>query len=145
MLMACKVCRSNPNNGPFFFQGSERECIFPFYLDGKRMDSCLQYKIGSLSVPVFTCPSYNITTKFEDTDINSFSSEDLSALLVSGMCPVDPYDENSPVDPQLSCSEKRLPFNQCKNNCPGGIFRSAFASPYFLKTFHFLYVCMSVT
>ena len=122
-----KICRSNPK-GPFFFLGKERECIFPFYLDGKRIDSCLQYEVGGLNFPVFTCPSYNITTKFEDTGINSFNSEDFSELLVSGMCAVNPSDENSPVDPNLTCSpfvesgQRRLPFYQCKNNCPGGMY-----------------------
>ena len=110
-----------------------------YYFDGKKIDICLQYELGSLIFPVFTCPSYNIITKFNDgdTDINSFSSKDLSKLLVEGMCLEDPNDLNSPVDPEKECEQKhkRAPFSQCKNNCPGGNFYFTFEPACFLFCF----------
>ena len=119
-----RICRSNPR-GPFFFNADERTCIFPFFLDGRLIESCLQYDVGGLNFPVFTCPSYNITTKMphEGMMINSFQSEDLNALLLDGMCPVDSSDPDSDLDPTNTTCEnydRKLPFYQCKNNCPGG-------------------------
>ena len=55
--------------------------------------------------------------------INSFQSEDLNALLLDGMCPVDSSDPDSDLDPTNTTCEnydRKLPFYQCKNNCPGG-------------------------
>ena len=53
----------------------ERECIFPFYYNGKRFDQCSFLEEQEFLFPVFRCPTRNITRKINGT--NSFVYADL--------------------------------------------------------------------
>ena len=84
-------------------------------------------EIGGLNHPVFTCPVWNITTKFPGTNINSYASSNLTSLLdvEGGFCQdptqMRPGDLLPPLNPAVTdCSFPIKPFAQCKNNCPGG-------------------------
>merc|ERR550532_3296344 len=57
--------------------GDERECIFPFYWGDKLYDTCALYSPANLAVPLFICPTKNISTKYPGTDINHFPDIDL--------------------------------------------------------------------
>ena len=57
--------------------GDERECIFPFYLGEKLYNSCALYSPVNLAVPLWICPTRNITTKYPGTEINHFTDIDL--------------------------------------------------------------------
>ena len=108
----------------------ELPCIFPFYLDGVRIDeTCVQFNLGGLNYPVFTCPVRNITTKHPGTNINCYITTNLTSLLdiFNGYFPdpdiVNQGDLLPPLNPELTnCAlhQIRKPFSQCKNNCPGG-------------------------
>ena len=82
----------------------------------------------------------NVTTKFPGTNINSFTTEDLYAQLRNGLCPLDEDNDDSILDPTINnCTERRFPFYQCKNNCPGGKLRKLFhpvLSSYFSQLPH---------
>ena len=113
-----ELCRITPSNLIEIFTG-EVECIFPFYYKNKKYDGCILFEEDEFVYPVFRCPTRNITTKYEDTGINSFDF----LPLVSGYCPEDSMDSTSPLNPdKTDCSPfaRRAPFSQCKNNCPGG-------------------------
>ena len=70
--------------------------------------------------PVFRCPTRDVTTKIDG--INSFTFNPSDNFL--GFCLTEPESEISTIDPDRNCTdpERRLPFSQCKNNCPGGEF-----------------------
>jgi len=94
----------------------EEECIFPFYYDGRKYDKCVLFDESEFVYPVFRCPTRNITTKIDG--INSYPS--ISEVgLFDGLCPTDPSDNSSPLDPAKNCSGGFTIFKQCKNNCPG--------------------------
>ena len=87
-------------------------------------------EIGGLNYPVFTCPVWNITTKFGG--INSYTTTNLTSLLNlnGGYYPdptmIQPGDLLPPLNPSLPINFDQFPvkaFAQCKNNCPGGIRR----------------------
>ena len=141
-----KDCRSNPSSyfesSPFSVQ-EELPCLLPFYLENQRIEACIQlgrqereapkiYKLSSeidgLNYPVFTCPVWNITTKYPGTSFNSYTTTNLTSLLDinGGLCPDEsmqnPGDLLPPLNPDISnCSVPIKPFAQCKNNCPGGV------------------------
>ena len=84
-------------------------------------------EIGGLNHPVFTCPVWNITTKHPNTNINSYTTTNLTSLLnvYGGFCPdeslIQPRDLLPPLNPAITnCRQTIKPFSQCKNNCPGG-------------------------
>ena len=106
----------------------ERPCIFPFYYKGEGpFHSCTLVQRSNFVVPVWRCPTYNITTKFRGTDINNFE-DDLDE--VTSIC----LDEKTcdgaggpgciqQLDPAITdCpySLRRIPFAPCKSDCPGG-------------------------
>jgi len=118
------TCRTTPSNWAELRDDLELECKFPFYYDGVEYDECILYKEDDFVYPVFRCPTLNITTKING--INSFNS----SSLVGGICIADneDYDYENPqdpakflLDPDIECFSynRRLPFSQCKNNCPG--------------------------
>ena len=138
-----RQCRTNPANEFQTFpvsqeineKFSEIPCIFPYYLDGVLInDTCIQLDLLGLNYPVFTCPIWNITTKYPGTDINSYTIGDLTSLLeqgntVDGYCPdfnqMKPDDLYAPLNPnEEECPSftnlRTKPFSQCKNNCRGG-------------------------
>ena len=124
-----KDCLANPIQFLLFRQArqsfptvasTERPCIFPFYIDDQLFESCVAYGVNGLNSPVFICPTFNIITKRDG--INAYTS-DQYVQLTAGMCPVDPFNVDSDLDPDdQTCSDsvRRIVFSQCKNNCPGG-------------------------
>merc|ERR1712126_56566 len=117
------VCRNTPSNMLEAVQNTEMKCIFPFYYDGNKYESCVLFNQDDFVYPTFRCPIRNITTKVDG--INSFSSDDLDSILTGGLCQ-DLDAQNSGDLPPLSvnitdCSpgQRRVPFSQCKNDCPG--------------------------
>ena len=64
-------------------RGSERfpredPCIFPFYYRDKLYDRCALLKTSNFVVPVWRCPTWNISTKYKDTGINHFKDDALT-------------------------------------------------------------------
>ena len=124
-----KICRTNPKLYDPYGRGFlELPCIFPYYVDGVLFESCTQFDVGGLNYPVFACPVRNVTSKQPGTNINSFRTSNSSGILSLfqiGFCE-DSSNLNSgdlypPLDPESSCgTNSKLPFAQCKNNCPGG-------------------------
>jgi len=118
-------CRNTPSNLLEAVQNLELPCLFPFYLDGKKYESCVLFDQNDFVLPVFRCPIRNITTKIDG--INSFRSDDLQSILTGGLCQdIDaqkPDDLLPPITPELledcSSTTRRVPFSQCKNDCPG--------------------------
>jgi len=128
------VCRANPPLAPGAIFNRESPCIFPFYYKGKGpFNNCTLFDQQYFDVPVWRCPTRNITVKFPGTDINHFE-EDEKALSI-GYC----YDLNlafATCNPDLedggpdcqrvldpdndNCfSFLRLPpFSTCKSDCP---------------------------
>ena len=109
---------------------SEKECIFPFYYEGKKYDGCIMFDQDGFVLPVFRCPVRNITTKIDG--ISSFEFLDPT----HGYC-VNALGE---LDPLLECTgfQRVPPFSQCKNDCPGG--KHALE----LFTFHFILSILSI-
>ena len=73
----------------------------------------------------------NISSKYPGTEISSFRSEDLNDYLLNGLCAEDETDSDSVLSTtKQDCfgmnevgfpfDNRRYPFYQCKNNCPGG-------------------------
>ena len=62
------VCRETVGTNIF---GREDPCIFPFYYKDKRYDSCALLETSNFIVPVWRCPTRNITTKYKDTGIRA--------------------------------------------------------------------------
>ena len=119
-----EVCRNTPSNLLEASQSIEMPCIFPFYFDGKKYESCVLFNQKDFVYPTFRCPIRNITSKIEG--INSFKSDDLDNILTGGLCQ-DPdaqgSDELPPISTNItdcSSTQRRVPFSQCKNDCPGG-------------------------
>ena len=86
-----------------------------------------------------------MSTKFPETNINSFNSSDITTLLYNGLCPEDEDDPDSTLDPnKTDCfgiyedgfpfDRRRYPLYQCKNNCPGGE-NILYSKTHFLKNF----------
>ena len=110
------TCRSTVSDR---FDVEERECIFPFYYQGKRYDECILYRENDFVIPIFRCPVRNVTSKREG--INDY----LDIGLNDRLCPANPedFDSDLDTDPTKECFFfiRRAPFQQCKNNCPGGM------------------------
>ena len=109
-------CRITPSSLPEAFIPAS-DCIFPFYYGGKEYDQCVLYDEAGFVYPIFRCPTRNITSKIKG--INSYPV----IAFTEGLCPTDGTDVTSDLDPNKDCEpfERRAPFSQCKNNCPGGI------------------------
>ena len=73
-------CRGTPGTDLI---AKEHKCIFPFYYKDKLYDSCSLLTTSNFVVPVFRCPTYNITTKYKDTGINHFED---TVELTAGYC-----------------------------------------------------------
>jgi len=118
------ICRNTPSNLLEAAQNTELPCLFPFYYDDQLYESCVLFEQNDFVLPTFRCPIRDIKRKYPGTDINWFKSDDLENILTGGYCQLD-YDgaNNLPVlDPDdSSClsSQRRVPFSQCKNDCPG--------------------------
>ena len=65
------------------FELFEDPCIFPFYYKDTLYDSCALLETSNFIVPVWRCPTRNITTKYKGTDINHF---DFDVELEKGIC-----------------------------------------------------------
>ena len=137
-------CRGTPGTD---LTAKEHKCIFPFYYKDKRYDSCSLLTTSNFVVPVFRCPTRNITTKYPGTDINHFED---TVELTRGYC----YDiqlaiatcntslpDGGPgcqrlLDPTVDCPDylRLPPFTTCKNDCPGGkhYMRQKKTSTFFL-------------
>lgn len=106
---------------PTLFDREELPCLFPFYLNGKKFETCFFFDEENFVFPVFRCPIRNITRKI--AGINSYISED---FLNGDLCPdaasSEPGDLEAPLNPVIMCGSfsRRRPFAQCKNNCIGG-------------------------
>jgi len=109
-------CRNTPSNQREVVFLHERECKFPFYYKKKIYNECILLDEDDYLYPVFRCPIRDITTKINGTNSFEFNS------LTEGMCLSNQTgDEFSSLDPTIEeCRRRRLPFSQCKNNCPGG-------------------------
>ena len=118
-------CFSRSNND----EGDEPlPCIFPFYWDGKKYDSCFFLNEEGFVFPVFLCPRRNMTTKINGT--NSFSSRDFFSLLsavgvpfcedVSAQQPGDRLPPLNPDKTDCDLTVSRQALSQCENNCRGG-------------------------
>jgi len=125
-------CRQNKGTD---LTAKEHPCIFPFYYKGKGpYNNCTLFDQQYFDVPVWRCPTRNVTTKFPGTNINHFE-EDEKALSI-GYC----YDihlaqqtcnltlEDGGPDCQRvliadddSCPDylRLKPFSSCKSDCPG--------------------------
>ena len=94
----------------------ERECIFPFYLNGQLFDGCFPYEFNGLVSPVFMCPTFSTVEKIDG--INSYTAANYEEL-IRWTCLIDP----NTIDPSIpGCPQTQAirPFFECKNNCPGG-------------------------
>lgn len=127
-------CQNTPSSLQEKFAG-ERDCIFPFYYNGRKYDKCIVFTEDGFVYPAFRCPIYNILTKRDG--INNYEIEiNRTATQIQNKdcpgfacqifqtptyCAVDASDPNSDLDPTKECdiAEKRAPFSVCKNNCPG--------------------------
>ena len=128
------VCRNSKGTDLNAIIAKEHPCIFPFYYKDKRYDSCGLLEASNFIVPVWRCPTKNITTKYKDTGINHFR-DDLE--LINGYCydvelakeTCDPaLEDGGPacrrqLDPEMNdCLDRFVlpPFSTCKSDCPGG-------------------------
>ena len=133
------TCREALGTGPL--PGFELPCIFPFYYQGKRFDNCTLLQRSSFVEPVWRCPVLNISTKYQDTGINSFEEDprepqryclDLTKCQTADDCEVV-------LDPKRDCNEgAKLPaFSTCKTDCPGGEPASkVLPEPFSMYTVH---------
>ena len=127
------VCRNTKGTELNPIIAKEHPCIFPFYYKDKRYDSCGLLEASNFIVPVWRCPTRNITTKYKDTDINHFKDDlDLRSghcydiELANATCNWD-LEDGGPgckrqLDPDLECPSHLVlpPFSTCKSDCPGG-------------------------
>jgi len=61
--------------GPDELNPNEDRCIFPFYYRGKKYTGCGLFGDSNFVVPVWQCPTNNITTKYPGTDISHFEAD----------------------------------------------------------------------
>ena len=117
----CYMCREILGTS---VTGFELPCIFPFYYQGKRFDNCTLLQRSSFVEPVWRCPVFNITTKYQDTGINSYEEdprEPQRYCLDRAIC-LAPDDCEVVLDPKAECPDvAKIPaFSTCKTDCPGG-------------------------
>lgn len=125
------ICRATP--GPDL-GAKEHPCIFPFYYKDKLYDSCSLLTTSNFVVPVYRCPTRNITTKYKDTGINLFEDTvelgrgycydiQLAIATCNASLPDGGPDCQRVLDPNNDDCPDYLrfpPFSSCKNDCPGG-------------------------
>merc|ERR1711892_631318 len=127
-------CQNTPSSLQEQFAG-ERDCIFPFYYNGKKYDHCIIFTEAGFVYPVFRCPIYNIKTKRDGIsdytiEIDTTETEKpnkycpgfaCQVFQTKTYCAVNPKDPDTELDPSKNCTlaERRAPFSVCKNNCPG--------------------------
>merc|ERR1711892_326769 len=127
-------CQNIPSSLQGQFAG-ERDCIFPFYYNGKKYDHCIIFTEAGFVYPVFRCPIYNITTKRDGIsdytiEIDTTETEKpnkycpgfaCQVFQTKTYCAVDPKETVTELDPSIECAleKRRAPFSVCKNNCPG--------------------------
>ena len=110
--------------------GSELKCIFPFYLGDKLYNTCALFSTVNLAVPLWMCPTKNISTKYPGTDINHFPDVDLrETYYLDASCPDGAQDFNDcqalyrpewTSENQIVTNVRYYPFETCKTDCPGG-------------------------
>ena len=115
------ICRSTASN----LLLTELTCLFPFYYDDQLFESCVLFNQNDFVLPIFRCPIRDITRKYPDTNINWFRSDDLENILTGGYCQSTSTGSNNllvldPDDDSCISAARRVPFVQCKNDCPGG-------------------------
>ena len=131
----------------------ERDCLFPFYYNGRVYNECILFSELDFVYPAFRCPIFNITQKKEynghmisdfGTEVN-FTANGIpnrdcpgfacQMFQVKTYCAVNATDPDTELDPaKKGCdiTERRAPFSVCKNNCPGGFhFILSFVIFYF--------------
>ena len=108
-------CRTIP--GPDELNPNEDRCIFPFYYRGKKYTGCGLFGDSNFVVPVWQCPTNNITTKYPGTDISHFEAD----LLLNRTYCLNEEREVDP-DPNKYCSydSEVFLFSTCKTDCSGG-------------------------
>ena len=134
-------CKNIPSNVQEQFAG-ERDCIFPFYYNGRVYNECILFSELGFVYPAFRCPIFNITKKreYDGHMISDFGTEvnftatgipnrdcpgfACQMFQVNTYCAVNASDPNTELDPQKECdiTGRRAPFSVCKNNCPGGFY-----------------------
>ena len=110
-------CTNTPSTAIEVWEGIERPCLFPFYMDGQLInDTCFKFNADTFLDPVSRCPIWEITTKING--INSYNSND-TRLIFGGYCL---NVETRVLDPSLTCPliQRFTAFSKCKNNCRGG-------------------------
>ena len=115
----CRVTRASD------VYGDELKCIFPFYLGDKLYNNtCALYSTANLAVPLWICPTKNISTKYPGTDINYFPDVDLietyylDAAVFDASC--GPYDRDR-VDDLEDCEFLLRPeWGDIPIGAPGG-------------------------
>ena len=85
--------------------------LFPA-LKKKKYSECILLVEDCYLFSVFSCPVRDTSEKIDG--INSFNTND--ELCFSETV----YDTLDPTVTNCQDSDKRLPFYECKNNCPGG-------------------------
>ena len=123
------VCRNTPSNLQEAGQEIEKPCLFPFYYDDQLYESCVLFDQNDFVLPIFRCPIRDTKRKYPGTNINWFQSDDLENILTGGYCQSNSTGANDflaldPDDKSCSSAQRRVPFSQCKNDCPGGKFRT---------------------
>lgn len=98
-----------------YLNSEERECIFPYYYEGKLQNECFLFSTNAdFIIPTFRCPTWNIVNKINGTNSYTFSDLILVEYCVNKDGELDPSIKSCPV------SERIPPLVPCKNNCPGG-------------------------
>jgi len=127
-------CQNVPSSLQEQFAG-EKDCIFPFYYNGRKYNQCIVFTEAGFVYPVFRCPIYNIIDKMNglnnftieiDKTANQIPSKECPGFAcqvfqTKTYCAVNATDPDTMLDPRKNCTEaeRRAPFSVCKNNCPG--------------------------
>ena len=138
-VSSSQTCQSTPLASFYTVQQPEVSCIFPFYLNGEKKESCVMLSQDDQLLPVFRCPIRSIKTKIENID--SYNFDQVNDILNVQYCPTDPevlgVNGLPELDPSRSCpnQSKLSPFATCKNNCRGGtMYRHLILSKHFIES-----------